>query len=201
MRSARLIVIAFSRCGGEIARNRGANAARRRGGSAKWQNSWKGRSWEARGERSVLSDVVCGARDMLSLIDRCGENLRDAREGTRGGISPARQTAVGAWLSLARAPGSGPGGRWFKSTRPDHFTLEVLRCAQDFACGLGRPHDGSSSNPLAPTTSHPRSFAALRISPADQDAGSFLRRLAQEGSTVAGSRTAGEYFSRMAKSS
>jgi hypothetical protein len=28
---------------------------------------------------------------------------------------------VGAWLSLARAPGSGPGGRWFKSTRPDQF--------------------------------------------------------------------------------
>ena len=28
---------------------------------------------------------------------------------------------VGAWLSLARAPGSGPGGRWFKSTRPDHY--------------------------------------------------------------------------------
>ena len=25
----------------------------------------------------------------------------------------------GAWLSLARAPGSGPGGRWFESTRPD----------------------------------------------------------------------------------
>ena len=31
---------------------------------------------------------------------------------------------VGAWLSLARAPGSGPGGRWFKSTRPDHFELQ-----------------------------------------------------------------------------
>ena len=29
---------------------------------------------------------------------------------------------------------------------------EVLRCAQDFACGLGPPQDGSSSNPLAPTT-------------------------------------------------
>ena len=27
----------------------------------------------------------------------------------------------GAWLSLARAPGSGPGGRWFESTRPDQF--------------------------------------------------------------------------------
>src|SRR5690349_21775934 len=26
---------------------------------------------------------------------------------------------IGAWLSLARAPGSGPGGRWFESTRPD----------------------------------------------------------------------------------
>src|SRR5215467_4602239 len=25
----------------------------------------------------------------------------------------------GAWLSLARAPGSGPGGRRFKSSRPD----------------------------------------------------------------------------------
>ncbi len=28
----------------------------------------------------------------------------------------------GAWLSLARAPGSGPGGRWFESTRPDHLS-------------------------------------------------------------------------------
>ena len=26
---------------------------------------------------------------------------------------------VGAWLSLARAPGSGPGGRRFESSRPD----------------------------------------------------------------------------------
>ena len=32
---------------------------------------------------------------------------------------------VGAWLSLARAPGSGPGGRWFKSTRPDHFSYRA----------------------------------------------------------------------------
>ena len=30
---------------------------------------------------------------------------------------------VGAWLSLARAPGSGPGGRWFESTRPDQKSL------------------------------------------------------------------------------
>ncbi len=29
----------------------------------------------------------------------------------------------GAWLSLARAPGSGPGGRWFESTRPDQLNL------------------------------------------------------------------------------
>ena len=33
---------------------------------------------------------------------------------------------IGAWLSLARAPGSGPGGRWFKSTRPDHSKLGPL---------------------------------------------------------------------------
>ena len=32
---------------------------------------------------------------------------------------------VGAWLSLARAPGSGPGGRWFKSTRPDHSSCRA----------------------------------------------------------------------------
>src|SRR5208283_1814818 len=56
----------------------------------------------------------------------------------------------------------------FKSTRPDHLNPatrtrlgklsegEVLRCAQDFACGLGRPQDGSSSNPFAPTTFTPR---------------------------------------------
>ena len=28
---------------------------------------------------------------------------------------------VGAWLSLARVPALGAGGRWFKSSRPDHF--------------------------------------------------------------------------------
>ncbi len=32
-------------------------------------------------------------------------------------------TWLGAWLSLVRAPGSGPGGRWFKSTRPDQSSL------------------------------------------------------------------------------
>jgi hypothetical protein len=36
-------------------------------------------------------------------------------------VSQQLLQAVGAWLSLARAPGSGPGGRWFKSIRPDHF--------------------------------------------------------------------------------
>ena len=32
----------------------------------------------------------------------------------------------GAWLSLARAPGSGPGGRWFESTRPDQNSFQQL---------------------------------------------------------------------------
>ena len=31
----------------------------------------------------------------------------------------------GAWLSLARAPGSGPGGRWFESTRPDQKSFYI----------------------------------------------------------------------------
>jgi hypothetical protein len=34
---------------------------------------------------------------------------------------------VGAWLSLARAPGSGPGGRWFESTRPDQIIQQTIR--------------------------------------------------------------------------
>jgi hypothetical protein len=38
---------------------------------------------------------------------------------------------VGAWLSLARAPGSGPGGRWFKSTRPDHLNPVKLSSYDD----------------------------------------------------------------------
>src|SRR5205814_48351 len=59
----------------------------------------------------------------------------------------------------------------FKSARPDHLLLEILRCAQDFACGLpslrsSRPQDGSSSNLPVPTTCPQSSFAALRTSPA-----------------------------------
>ena len=46
----------------------------------------------------------------------------------------------GAWLSLARAPGSGPGGRWFESTRPDqsfqslplHFWVFVYAAVDNF---------------------------------------------------------------------
>jgi hypothetical protein len=43
----------------------------------------------------------------------------------RVGSSLLLALIVGAWLSLARAPGSGPGGRWFKSTRPDHSYLPL----------------------------------------------------------------------------
>ena len=37
---------------------------------------------------------------------------------------------VGAWLSLARAPGSGPGGRRFESSRPDHFLQSLSGAAR-----------------------------------------------------------------------
>src|SRR6185437_9403809 len=33
----------------------------------------------------------------------------------------------GAWRSPVSAPGSVPGGRWFKSTRPDHPQKEPTR--------------------------------------------------------------------------
>ena len=39
------------------------------------------------------------------------------------------------------------------SLRFKSFGIEVLRFAQDFACGLGRPQDGSSSIPTRSTNS------------------------------------------------
>src|SRR5437762_11980452 len=55
-----------------------------------------------------------------------------------------------------RALAWGARGRQFKSARPDHLLLEILRCTQDFACGLpspraSRPQTGSSSNLPVPT--------------------------------------------------
>ncbi len=46
---------------------------------------------------------------------------RPLRSGAMHSKLVCNRNHIGAWLSLARAPGSGPGGRWFKSTRPDHF--------------------------------------------------------------------------------
>src|SRR5205807_9103118 len=85
---------------------------------------------------------------------------RDPSSSRRDVAQPGRALAWGA------------RGRQFKSARPDHLLLEILRCAQDFACELpslraSRPQDGSSSNLRVPTTCSWRSFAALRISPAD----------------------------------
>jgi hypothetical protein len=51
--------------------------------------------------------------------------VRDRRCYTTKRVSSSRLLTsrfVGAWLSLARAPGSGPGGRRFESSRPDHFS-------------------------------------------------------------------------------
>ncbi len=33
--------------------------------------------------------------------------------------------SVGAWLSLARVPALGAGGRWFESSRPDHLYQQL----------------------------------------------------------------------------
>ena len=37
-----------------------------------------------------------------------------------------KHVGVGVWLSLARAPGLGPGGRRFESCYPDFFILFVF---------------------------------------------------------------------------
>jgi hypothetical protein len=80
---------------------------------------------------------------------------------------------------MDRAIASGAIGREFESLRAHQisraaFVWEILRCAQDFGCGLplrSRPQDASSSN-LSGRTRFPepllcgKSFAALRISAA-----------------------------------
>src|SRR5580700_2250091 len=73
-----------------------------------------------------LGDLVYGRQFAQFLVV---VHLLDGTERARH-LSRRGRTSYtgifGAWLSLARAPGSGPGGRWFESTRPDHFQLVVL---------------------------------------------------------------------------
>ena len=114
--------------------------------------------------------------------------------------SALRATARGV-AQPGRAPGSGPGGRRFKSSLPDQSLLQhlwlrgpslrfgisaagsdarttpqvqilsprpiftptplaerSLAALRDFGCGLGRPHDASSSNPLSPTNLYSNTF-------------------------------------------
>ena len=42
-------------------------------------------------------------------------------------------TKNGVWLSLARAPGLGPGGRRFESCHPDFLSLKTKEREQTFA--------------------------------------------------------------------
>ena len=48
-----------------------------------------------------------------------------------GGAQPIRLVDVRGVAQPGRAPGSGPGGRWFESTRPDHLTLSDSFKRQD----------------------------------------------------------------------
>jgi hypothetical protein len=66
--------------------------------------------------------------------DRRSPEIGVRKQEEPGGEEPSSTAArndilgletFGAWLSLARAPGSGPGGRWFESTRPDQFLQQV----------------------------------------------------------------------------
>ena len=44
------------------------------------------------------------------------------------GSSPTRGVYFGVWLSLARAPGLGPGGRRFESCHPDSEINNLCGC-------------------------------------------------------------------------
>ena len=43
-----------------------------------------------------------------------------------GGSSPPRATIYAAVAQLVRAPGCGPGGRWFKSSQLYHIIYEIF---------------------------------------------------------------------------
>jgi hypothetical protein len=65
--------------------------------------------------RQPEPSVILNSQLMAGALARCR-----ALEPPAPGF-PAIE--FGAWLSLARAPGSGPGGRWFESTRPDQISF------------------------------------------------------------------------------
>src|SRR5256885_15273161 len=66
--------------------------------------------------------------ERVSTLDAPASGEHQKVEGTaRPSASESRFATVGAWFSRARAPGSGPGGRWFKSTRPDHLSPLLAR--------------------------------------------------------------------------
>src|SRR5581483_10449217 len=56
--------------------------------------------------------------------------------------------SFGAWLSLARAPGSGPGGRWFESTRPDQIPQRLSDTKRLYANYGGSPDPSLSTEHL-----------------------------------------------------
>src|ERR1700723_2822783 len=85
---------------------------------------WRGNPW---GFESPLSHQSFGTR---SVPPRSFASLR---------VSPAGSDARNA--DQVRVPPFAP------ELRDTIRSSEVLRCAQDFACGLGRPQRGSSSSP------------------------------------------------------
>ncbi len=107
----------------------------------------------------------------------------DARKTAQVQIPPPRPFEVLRLRSGFRLRARTPAKRLkFESLRPDHSlhpgpsSQRSFDFAQDFACGLERPQNGSSSNPSAPTIPFILVRAAkgpstsLRISPVGSDA-------------------------------
>ena len=73
--------------------------------------------YRARAGREAIENFMHGRQ--IAEFERIGTISMVPRLCRTGARDYTRN--FGAWLSLARAPGSGPGGRWFESTRPDQI--------------------------------------------------------------------------------
>ena len=64
--------------------------------------------------------MYCTYGSIAQLVEQRTENP------CVGGSNPPRATTYAAVAQLVRAPGCGPGGRWFKSSQLYHIIYEIF---------------------------------------------------------------------------
>ena len=85
-----------------------------------------------------------------------------------------QQQNIGVWLSLARAPGLGPGGRRFESCHPDPFYGKLFYAMVGIAQLVSAPDCGSGG--LGFESLYPPFLFGLSPSGKAQDFDSCIRR-------------------------